>query len=656
MRTLQPYIAVLCAALVALPPLASAQTPDAVQQSNGSWHSRFSQRYTARLVEPINLGNSGRLEALLRAGRLYLSLKDAIALALENNLDIELQRYGPRIAETDVLRAQAGGVVRGVPTAISAGPSSAANLQTGGGGGGQGGGGGGGGGGAQPGAATVLFSGTQVPNLDEVLFVNYNWGHRTLAQANSFATGIPALVFSNNQLSMGVQKEWLYGTSVQMTYSQASQNSNNLRAEINPFTSGFMNLQVTQPLLQGFSYAVNSRNIRIAKNNVRVSDLVFREQVIATVAAIVNLYADLVSFNEDVKVRQQALTLAEKLYNDNRKQVEIGTLAPISIVQAEAEVARSQQELTNAETAVLQQETTLKNALSTTGVMSPSLADARVVPTDRLRIPDVESIRPIQDLVAAAIEKRPELEQTRYQIDNAKISLEGSKNLLLPRLDLVAGAQNNGLAGAVNTLPIPDIGTGFQRNANPVFIGNIGSVWSQIFSRNYPDYSIGFQLTVPLRNRAAQADVVRDQLSLRQAELRQRQELNLIRVEVQNAVIGLQQSRARYQAAQKSRILQEQNLDAEQKKNALGASTIFFVIQAQRDLAQAQAAEVAALSAYNRAGVALNRATGQILEVHGISIDEAMKGVVSRPPDALPALNGNGNGNGGNGNGNGGSR
>src|SRR5688572_1033852 len=227
MRTLQPFLAALCVALVALPPSASAQTP-ASPQSTGSWHSRFTHRYNPRIVEPINLGNSGRLEALLRAGRLYLSLRDAIALALENNLDIELQRYGPRIAETDVLRAQAGGVVRGVPTAISAGPSSAANLQTGGGGGQGGGGGGQGGGGSQPGGATVLFSGTQVPNLDEVLFVNYNWGHRTLAQANSFATGIPALVFSNNQLSMGVQKEWLYGTSVQMTYSQASQASNNL--------------------------------------------------------------------------------------------------------------------------------------------------------------------------------------------------------------------------------------------------------------------------------------------------------------------------------------------------------------------------------------------------------------------------------------------
>src|SRR5688572_21779114 len=427
MRTLQPFLAALCVALVALPPSASAQTP-ASPQSTGSWHSRFTHRYNPRIVEPINLGNSGRLEALLRAGRLYLSLRDAIALALENNLDIELQRYGPRIAETDVLRAQAGGVVRGVPTSISAGPSSAANLQTG-----QTGGqstSAGITGGSDSGGATVLFSGTQVPNLDETLFVNYNWGHRTLAQANSFSTGIPALVFSNNQLNMGVQKSWLYGTEVTMVYSQASQNSNNLRAEINPFTSGYMNLQITQPLLQGFSYAVNSRNIRIAKNNVTVSDLVFREQVIATVAAIVNLYSDLVSFNEDVKVRKQALALAEKLYSDNKKQVEIGTLAPIEIVRAEAEVARSQQELTTAETQVLQQETILKNYLSRTGVASPSLADARIVPTDTLRIPDVEAIQPVQDLVARAVENRPELAQTQIQIENARISLEGSKSQL----------------------------------------------------------------------------------------------------------------------------------------------------------------------------------------------------------------------------------
>jgi len=280
MRTIQSLTAVLCVLLVATPPAALAQSAQTAPPntpstaSNGSWHSRFTHRYTPRIVEPINLGNSGRLEALLRAGRLYLSLKDAIALALENNLDVELQRYGPRIAETDVLRAQAGGVVRGVPTSISSGPASAANLQTGGGGGQQSGGGGGGGGvgggTTDVGGATVLFSGTQIPNLDEVLFVNYNWGHRTLAQANSFSTGIPSLVFTNNQLNMGVQKAWLTGTEVTLSYSQAIQNSNNLRAEINPFTSGYMNLQLRQPLLRGFRrYRCHTEFVRYHREEQR---------------------------------------------------------------------------------------------------------------------------------------------------------------------------------------------------------------------------------------------------------------------------------------------------------------------------------------------------------------------------------------------------
>jgi len=440
-------------------------------------------------------------------------------------------------------------------------------------------------------------------------------------------------------LNVGVQKEFVTGTSVSLGYFQQGQLSNSSRADINPVSTGSMSLSVTQPLLRGFGIALNSRFIRIAKNDVRVSDLVFRQQVIAAVATMANLYSDLVSFNEDVKVKRQALTLAEKLYNDNKKQVEIGTLAPIEIVRAEAEVARSQQELTQSETQVLQQETVLKNYVSRTGLMSPSVADARIVPTDSLKIPDVEQVQPVQDLVAKAIQSRPELQQTQIQIENAKISLEGSKSQLLPQLNLIASAQNNGLAGANNLLlPPADPSAPLRPPIDPRLLGNYGSVWSQIFGRNYPDYSIGFNLNVPLRNRSAQADIMRDTLTLRQSEIRQRQELNQIRVDVQNALIGLQQSRAQYQASQKARILQEQTLDAEQKKYALGASTIFFVIQAQRDLAQAQATEVAALSGYNRARVGLDRATGQILEAYNFSIDEAMKGSVSRPPAALPLV------------------
>lgn len=634
------YTAVLCVALVSIPPYVTAQTattPVAATES-GDWHSRFTRRYLNREIAPINLTNSTRLDSLIRAGKIYLSLQDAVALALENNLDIELQRYGPRLAEADLLRSQAGGVVRGVPTSVSQGPQSADNLQTGAGGSGGLGSSATNSGGSL-GGATVVFSGTQTPTFDESLFVNYSWGHRTIAQANSFSTGIPALVFKNNQLTSGIQKGFITGATMQLGYTQQIQNSNNLRAEINPVNSGNVGLNFTQPLLRGFGIAINNRFIRIARNEVKISDLVFKQQVIATVANVINLYSDLVSFNEDVKVRRQSLALNEKLYNDVKKQVEIGTLAPIEIVRSEAEVARAQQDLTTSETQLLQQETIIKNYLSRTGVSNPPMSDARIMPTDTLRIPDTEEVRPIQDLVGLAIENRPELVQTRLAVENSRISLQGSKSALLPQLDLVAAAQNNGLAGLQNTLPLPpDVSTGLIpiRSANGAFLGGLGSVWSQIFSRNYPDYSIGFQLNIPLRNRTAQADIMRDQLTLRQQELRQRQELNQIRVDVQTGLIGLQQSRARYQAAQKSRVLQEQTLDAEQKKYALGASTIFFVIQAQRDLAQAQAAEVAALSAYNRSRVQLDRATGQILTVHNVSVEEAMAGKVANPPSPIP--------------------
>lgn len=641
MRTTKPFLALLCVALVSMPEVAYAQSPGAkiVQRTdNDSWHDRLTRNYRPADVAPINLSNSPRLESLIRAGRIYLSLQDAVALALENNLDIELQRYGPRVAESDLLRSQAGGVVRGVPTSISQGPQSAANLQTGGGAGsgtassftsttGTG----------STGGATVVFSGTTTPNFDEVIFTNYTWAHRTSTQANSFTTGIPALVFQNNQLTTGVQKGFAYGTQLTLAYSQSLQASNNRIAEINPFTNANVNFQITQPLLRGFGSALNTRFIRIARNEVKISDLVFRQQVIATVANIVNLYSDLVSFNEDVKVRRQSLALNEKLYSDVNKQVEIGTLAPIEIVRSEAEVARAQQELTTAETQLLQQETIMKNYLSRTGLSSPSLADARIVPTDQLRIPETEQIQPIQDLVAQAVENRPELAQTRLSVENARISIAGSKSALLPQLDLIAAAQNNGLAGQVNQIPAFDnSGQPILRQANGAFLGGFGSVWNQLLSRNYPDYSIGFQLTVPIRNRSAQADLARDQLGLRQSELRQRQELNQIRVDVQTALIGLQQSRASYQSAQKSRVLQEQTLDAEQKKYALGASTIFFVIQAQRDLAQAQAAEVTALSQYNRARTQLNRSTGQILQVYNVSMEEAFRGQVAHPPSPLP--------------------
>jgi outer membrane protein TolC len=257
------------------------------------------------------------------------------------------------------------------------------------------------------------------------------------------------------------------------------------------------------------------------------------------------------------------------------------------------------------------------------------------VPTDRLRIPDRDAIEPIQDMVQRAIASRPEIQQTQINIENSRINLAGSRSQLLPSLDFVASATNNGLAGQINSIPVPP-GSPYVRVADPAFVGGLGTIWSQILGRHFPDYSVGFQLNVPLRNRSAQADMAIDQLNIRQGELRQREQINQVRVDVQNAVIGLQQARARYQAAQKSRVLQEQTLEAEQKKYTLGASTIFFVIQAQRDLAQAQQTEVVAQSQYNHARVQLEQATGDTLKVNNVNIQEAVQGRVSAAPSALP--------------------
>lgn len=644
----QSSVAVVCVLLTAYsafaadaPASGSREQAHQLQRPEGYW-AGLTGNYRATRVPPIDLSNSNRLDALLRAGNLYLSLQDAIALALENNLDIEIQRYGPQIADASLLRARAGGFARGVSTAVQTGPGSSTGAA------GEGRGGGaaqtgisgnaasaaaGGAGGT--GSITFTQTGSTIPSLDPVITGSARWAHNTTPQASAFVTGTNAFISRNDTSSIAIQKGFLTGTTVSLGLSNQSVLTNNRNADFNPSTTGTLELQIRQRLLQGFGLAVNSRQIDIAKNNREISDLTFKNQVITTISAVMNLYWDLVSFNEDVRVRKQSLALAEKLYNDNKKQVEIGTLAPIEIVRAEAEVAARQQDLTISETQVLQQETILKNVLSRNGVASPAVAEARIVPTDRIRVPDVEPVTPIQDLVATALSARPEMAQSRIQVTNSQISIRGSKSALLPTLDAVVNLANNGLAGQPNDLPLLP---GRTRSATPFFIGGYGNVLSQLFARNFPDYSVGFNLNIPLRNRAAQADLINDELSLRQQQLALQRLENQVRVDVQNAVIARQQARARYQAAVKARVLQEQTVDAEEKKFALGASTIYNVILAQRDLANARSMEVAAMANYAKARVELDRATGQTLNNNNVSISEAYRGSVSRPPAEPPVL------------------
>jgi outer membrane protein TolC len=482
----------------------------------------------------------------------------------------------------------------------------------------------------------VSQTGSAIPTLDPSLQGFMRWQHQTTPQSSSFITGTNAFIQRNDIGAFQYTQGFLTGSTVTFGYSGTALTSNNRSADFNPSTQGSASFNLTQHLLQGFGIAVNSRQIHIAKNQRELSDLVFKQQVIETTAAIMNLYWDLVAFNEDVRVKREALATSQRLYNDNKKQVEVGTLAPIEIVRAEAEVASREQDLTISETQVLQQETILKNALSKNGVASPSVAEARIVPTDHMQMPATEPIQPLQDLMANALRARPELSQNRITIEDQKISIKGSKSALLPTLDLVASLANNGLAGQPSNLP-PVFPTS-PHTGNPFFIGGTSTLLSQVFSRNFPDYGIGFNLNIPIRNRSAQADITTDELTLRQQEIGLQRLQNQVRVEVQNAVIGVQQTRARYQAAQKARVLQEQTVDAEQKKYELGASTIYNVILTQRDLAQAQSNDVAAMAAYSKARVEFDRATGQTLDRNNISLDEAFRGSVSRSPSPIPAV------------------
>jgi outer membrane protein TolC len=632
--------------LVGLP--AAAQTPEPKVYEGSGLFSGIKSRYLPRPSPAVDYANSARLDKLMRAGRIYLSLPDAIALALENNLDIEFARYGPRVADTDVQRASAGQLLRNLGgTNIRSGPRSATGALAGVSGVSAGGGGGASSQGGILSGVSVQLAGSAIPNLDPQAFFQGQFGHSTQIITNSFATGTNYLVSGYKATGYGITKGFLTGTSVRLDMSSQNLSQNSPRNDFNPATSGNLGFSINQHLLQGFGLALNSRVIKIAKNNRHAADLSFKSQVIATVANVADLYWDLVTYNENLRVRQQALELNQRLYTDNKRRAELGAIAPIDIVQAEAEVAASQQEVTNAETQVLQQEMILKSVLTRNGLDDMAIMSAHIVPTDKISVPEAEPVEPVQDLVAAALANRPEIEQSHISLENSRLSMQGTKNALMPTLDVFASMQNNALAGQVNTVTLEG---GAARQAiiaqrtattNPFFVGGYGTFVSQLFRRNFPDYAIGFSFSVPLSNRAAQADYIKDQLNYRQQQINDRQMNNNIRLSVINARTALMQARAAYDTSVKARMLQEQTLNGERRKFHLGTSSFLNVVIVQRDAVARQAAEVAALNNYIRARNNLQSVTGRILKEYNVSMEEAYSGIAKREPDiVIPERNG----------------
>ena len=617
-RISQALAAILCATLVA-----SAQTAIRIDPAPASRFSWLTRPYQARSVPPINLANTSRIGGLVRNGNLYLNARDVVALALENNIDIEVQRYGPLLAREVLRRAQGGGALRSVGLGVAPGPTSVSlsgvSINT------NGAPSSAGGGGVSSGGGIVTQLGPSIPSFDPTLSGFVDFAHSTSPQSNTVLTGTTALVTGTKTVQASYSQTWAIGLNAQLTYASNNIHVNSNFFALNPYTSGDIDLQLTQNLLNGFGKAVNTRNIRVQKNNLKVTDLQFKLQVITTVSAVLNLYWDLVGFNEEVKSRQQALDTADQLYKNNQEQVRIGTLAEIEVTRAQSQLFSARQDLLIAQTNLMQQETILKNALSRSGVPSSDLADVHIIPLDTISIPagDESTTRSVPELVGVAMANRVELVHARINLDSNNLNLAGVRSSLKPSLQAFAELTNNGLSGIASQSALAQPGVAY-------FDGGYGNLLEEVFRRNFPNYSAGLSLNIPLRNRAAQSDYVTSQLEIRQNELNLQKQVNQIRVDVQNAIIGLQQARARYDAAKEARVLSQETFDGDKKKYDLGATTSYQVVQDQRDLASAQSSEVQAMANYTHARIQFDQALGTTMDVNNISVAEAMAGKVAK--------------------------
>ncbi|HYY69934.1 MAG TPA: TolC family protein [Terriglobales bacterium] len=595
--------------------------------------------YMPRHVPEPNLANSSRIDQLLKDGKLYLSLDDAIALGLENNLDLAIARYNLPIADTDILRAKSGASTRGVNTGLvqgtpgggvgTIGAGGVGTTSTGAGAGGTTTATGGAGTGASGLVTSTLGAGPSIDNYDPLLTSGLNIEHAKIPLSSRVLTGVNSLSQNTGTANFGYQQGFPSGTLLSVAYNNQRQTSNSLFNTLLPVLNSSWRATFRQHLLQGLSFNANRRFMTIARNNREISDVAFRSQAINTVSQIENIYWDLVSAYDDVRVKERSLALAQKTLSDNKKQVEIGTLAPIEVTRAQSAVAAGQQDLIVSQTNLQLQQLLMKNAL-TRNMVDSVLAAAPVIPTSTMALPAQEPVVPIQDLINDALQHSPDLAQSRIDLTNRDITKRAARNELLPSVDLVAWYGSSALGGDQNP---------FNPNLQPGEIPRTGygNVFATMFGTDFPDYAIGFNVNVPIRNRSAQADQVRSELEYRQAQVRLQQLQNQIAIQVRNAQFAVQQNRARVEAAMSARQLAAESLNAEQKKYALGASTNTLVLQGQRDLAQAESNVVTAMSAYEKSKVELDRVMGLTLTHNGIEIADAENGKVTRMPN-VPGL------------------
>ncbi len=605
--------------------------------------------YMSRRVPPPNLTNSARTDQLFRDGTMYLSINDAVAMALENNLDITLQRYNLSIADTDILRTKSGSFDRGVNSSVVQGtPGGTIGTTTAGGTGSsataaQGTGAGGtqiGAGGAGAGAAGIVQStlggGPVIDSFDPIVTGNIQ-GERAITQEpNIIFTGVPTFNQNTNIYNFTYAQGFPTGTLASVSFSNTRVSTNSPFYLVSPEVSPSFRFQLRQHLLQGFGFDPNLRYIRIARNNREIEDVVFRQQIITTVSQVENIYWDLVTQYEAVKVNQRALQLAEKTLSDDQEQVKIGTLAPITLAQAQSGVASAKQNLITAQTNLQLEQLLMKNAI-TKNMEDPILAEAPVVPTDTLKPDEQYEVRPVKDLIQEALQGRPEIVTARINLTNLEISRKSIKSSLRPTLDLYAFYGASGLAGDQTNLLPPCNFSGAIPGENCLDPGTIPDTgyshgFHQLFNSTSPDKGVGVNLNVVIRNRAAQADQVRSDLEYRQAQVQLKQVENSVALQVRNAQFTMQQNYAALQAAIAARDYANESLVAEQKKFSYGASTPTLVLQASSNLTQAESNVLNAAANYEKSKVQLDLSTAETLSKLGIDIADAEAGQVKQMP------------------------
>ncbi len=577
------------------------------------------------IPEPM-LTNSPRIDQLIQDGKLMLSLDDAISLALENNLNISVTRFVPWIFETQLLKAKAGGI-----------PQASSSQQ-------------------------VVLGTSPSVSFDPIATADFGWSHANIPVNNPFTSGagttaIPLITQNTAFVNLGYTQGFHTGTDLSVTFDTTRSSTNLTDVVFNPALTPVMTATLSQPLLNGFGLLPNTRYIIEAKNSIKVANSQFAQQVIATVTQTSNDYWELVYDRENVKVQEAAVGVSQKLYEDNKKQLEIGTMAPLDVLTAESQLATDQQNLIVAQTTRLQQETVLLNDI-TKNLLAKDVAGIEIIPTTPISTPDLVENIPLQDAVQEAWKKRPELYQADLNLKNAGIEVKATANSLLPSLNAYLQYTSQGLNGnRINTTNVanefvPDTASplvdsagnvilvngttpafaGFPATTTTITPGGLGGSLANVFHNDFPTYALGVNLTLPLRNRSAQADSARAQLDERQQRVQYRQTENTIVLNVRNALIALQQDRAQVAAADKARTLAQQTLDAEQKKYQLGSSTSYNVVLRSRDLTAAQGTALRAQANLAEALVNFNQAMGRTLEVNHITVADALKGKLARDP------------------------